>query len=88
MAPTIPKPHHSPYKRTRIATAYFKGVSAKAIACDESISPRAVYAIVDRYKVQKSAKSLPRSRRPTIFDESYKRYIFRLIKNNLFILGP
>lgn len=71
--------NYSPHKRTRIVTIYNKGMKAKAIGAEFSLSPGAIYAIVRRYRSQASARELPRSGRPLILDERYKRHIFRLI---------
>lgn len=80
-----PGPNHSPHKRTEIATMFRKGIRAKAIAAEFRISRGAVYQICRRYKLQESAKDLPRSGRPPILDERDKRHIFRLIAQDPFI---
>lgn len=79
------KPHHSPHKRTKIVYNYLSGVSAKAVAAKYNVTPRAVYNINQRYKVQKSAKSNPRSGRPRVITERGKRHLFRLIEEDPFI---
>src|SRR5438034_3699163 len=85
MAPQTPKMEYSPHKRTRIASLYSSGVSAKAIATREGITPRAVYGISDRYRIQNSGRSQPRSGRPPILTERDKRAIMRQIKLNPFV---
>jgi transposase len=79
------KPHHSPHKRTKIVWQYLSGVSAKAVAAKFDLTPSAVYSIHQRYKNQQSAKSNPRSGRPTTLNERHKRHIFLLIKDDPFI---
>jgi DNA-directed RNA polymerase specialized sigma24 family protein len=45
------KKHYSPYKRTRIVTAYDLGVSPKEIALKEGIPAGSVRGITSRYRV-------------------------------------
>ena len=77
-------PNHSPHKRTRIATSYFLGKTARRIGAEEGISDRAVYAIVARYRDQKSAQDRPRSGRPSVLTKRDKRHIFILINADPF----
>lgn len=77
--------HHSPHKRTAIATAYRKGTPARAVAAEYDISPSAVYAIARRYDTQISGKSRPgRGGKPKL-DERTIRRILREIDGNPFI---
>jgi transposase len=77
--------NHSPHKRTRIVTAYNLGMKAKTVGLKEGISARAVYAIVERYGKQQSAKDQPRSGRPPLLDGRHKRHIFRCIEEDPFV---
>lgn len=79
------KKHHSPHKRTAIATAYQKGVPAKAVAAEHGVSPDAVYAIARRYQNQISGRSQPGRGRKFKLDERYIRRILREIDQNPFI---
>ena len=58
----------------------------KQIALQEGVPAYTIAGIVGRYDTQKSAQSLPRSRRPRKLDNHDKRHIFILIKSDSFIL--
>ena len=53
--------------------AYDMGVPAKEVALKEGVPAGSVRGIASRYRVQKSAKSSPRSGRPPLLSERKKR---------------
>jgi transposase len=88
--PTSPKnrkKHWLPHKRTRIAALFSVGFSAAEIAEKEGLSRWSAYGIKNRYKVQKSAVSLPGRGRPPKLSPRDKRHIIRLIEQDHFISG-
>jgi transposase-like protein len=85
MARIYEKKHHSPHKRTAIATAYQKGVPAKAVAAEHGISPHALYAIARRYNNQVSCRSQSGRGGKFKLDDRYIRRILREIDQNPFI---
>lgn len=82
MARIYEKKHHSPHKRTVIATAYQKGVPAKALAAEHGISVDAVYAIARRYKSQICGESQPGRGGKFKLDDRYIRRILRAIEQS------
>jgi transposase len=80
-----PKTHHSPHKRTKIAYMYKSGVSLGDVASQEEVTKHAIFGIVCRYEHQRSAKSNPRSGRPTILTERDKNHILRIVDQDPFI---
>lgn len=83
--PKTPKPQYSPHKRTRIALGFEAGLTYKALAAVEGVSPGSIYGIVKRYRVQKSAKSLSRPLRPRSLTDRDIRHMLRFIHQNPFI---
>lgn len=64
---------------------YKSGIFPTQIAAEEGVSKYAIFGIVRRYKEQQSAKSNPRSGRPTIIKNGDKNHIFRIIDKDPFI---
>jgi transposase len=64
---------------------YKSGVSLGEVAAQEGVKKHAIFGIVRRYEHQESAKSNPRSGRPTILTERDKNHILRIIDHDPFI---
>ena len=86
--PRQPKQEYSPHKRTRIVVGWSLGLTPQYLQQKEGVSPGSIYSIVSRYRVQKSAHSLPRSSRPRKLTNHHMQRILRLIDHNPFISIP
>jgi transposase len=79
-----PKAHFSPYKRTQIVTEYLLGMPAKVVAIKYGTSPRGVYGVVQRSRIQKSCISRPKTGRPPALSQTDKDVLRRLVTQDPF----
>lgn len=80
-----PGTEYSPHKRTRIALGAELGLTRRQLWQKEGVNPASIKGITKRYRVQKSAKSSPRSGRPRKLDERDIRHFLILIAKDPFI---
>lgn len=66
-------------------TMYDNGVSVPDIIAKEGVTQHAIFGIVRRYRTQESAKSKPRSGRPTVLSDRDKKHINLIIDRDPFV---
>jgi hypothetical protein len=79
-----PKAHFSPHKRTQIVTEYLLGMPAKVVAIKYGTSPRGVYGVVQRSRIQKPCISRPKTGRPPALSQTDKYVLRRLVTQDPF----
>jgi transposase len=83
--PNLVRKHWSPHSRTKITVHWNLGWKPRHLKAEFGVPLGTIPGLIARYKVQKSAVSLPRIGRPKKLNNRHERHIIRCIEADLFI---